>query len=207
MLYRLYPTLLNSYNLYLNQSRDSNGKIIVDEIEMIERINRVKKPTTHSQQKGIDFEKAVTLGLNEDAFPDGIIDKARNLLPAKYKTQLYLESRYKNSIIYGYVDGAGEQKAFDLKSTSFYEPGRFQKNHQNLYLLGLQKIGIKQLDYVVTDFKDVYVESYNLSNYDFNPLYEQIESFTKFLDDHKKFIVDKKIFDRKSGNNQLSIFD
>ncbi|MHA8051731.1 hypothetical protein V7S79_11525 [Aquirufa sp. ROCK-SH2] len=207
MLYRLYPTLLNSYTLYLNQARDSNGKLIVDEIELIDRINRVKKPTTQAQQKGIDFEKAVTLGLNEEAFAEGIIDKARNLLPAKYKTQLYLESRYKNSVIYGYVDGAGDQIAFDLKSTSFYEPGRFSKNHQNLYLLGLQKVGIEQLDYVITDFKDVYVESYQLSSYDFNPLYEQIESFTRFLDDHKKFIFDKKIFDRKSNDNQLSIFD
>jgi alkyl hydroperoxide reductase subunit AhpC len=35
MLYRLYPTLLNSFSLYLSQSRDSSGKIIVDEIELI----------------------------------------------------------------------------------------------------------------------------------------------------------------------------
>jgi hypothetical protein len=207
MLYRLYPTLLNSYTLYLNQSRDSNGKIIVDQIELIERINRVRKPTTQAQQKGIDFEKAVTLGQNEEAFKEGIIDRAREILPSKYKTQYYVESRYKNSVIYGYVDGVGENVAFDLKSTAFYEPGRFQKNHQNLYLLGLQKIGIERLDYVITDFKDVYVESYELNSYNFNPLYEQIESFTKFLDEHKKFIIDKKIFDRKSNDNQLSIFD
>jgi len=40
MIYRLYPTLLNSFNLYASQSRDGNGKIIVDEIELIDRINR-----------------------------------------------------------------------------------------------------------------------------------------------------------------------
>ena len=56
MIYRLYPTLLNSFNLYVSQSRDGNGKIIVDEIELIDRINRVRKPTTNAQQKGIDFE-------------------------------------------------------------------------------------------------------------------------------------------------------
>ena len=50
MIFRLYPTLLNSFSLYLNQTRDAHGKIIVDEIEMIERINRVKKPTTKAQQ-------------------------------------------------------------------------------------------------------------------------------------------------------------
>ncbi|MEY4525999.1 MAG: hypothetical protein RIR57_1369 [Bacteroidota bacterium] len=73
MIYRLYPTLLNSFHLYANQSRDSNGKIIVDEIELIDRINRVKKPTTNAQQKGMDFERAVTLGENEEAFAEGIM--------------------------------------------------------------------------------------------------------------------------------------
>lgn len=207
MLYRFYPKLLNSFALYLNQSRDASGKIIVDEIEMIERINRVKKPTTRAQQKGMDFERAVTLGENEEAFGEGIIDKARQLIPDRYKTQFYLESRYKNTQIYGYVDGVGDKIAFDLKSTSFYEPGRFLKNHQNLYLLGLQKYGIEQLDYVITDFKEVYVESYELNQFDFNPLYSQIEQFIFFLEDHKKFIRDKKIFDRKSNDNQLSLFE
>ena len=207
MIYRLYPTLLNSFSLYLNQTRDANGKIIVDEIEMIERINRVKNPTTKAQQKGVDFERAVTLGENEELFAEGIIDKARNLIPDKYKTQFYVESRYKNAQIYGYVDGVGEHVAFDLKSTSFYEPGRFLKNHQNLYLLGLQKFGIEQLDYVITDFSDVYVESYQLSTMDFNPLYDQIEKFTAFLEENKRFIRDKKIIDRKTNDNQLSLFE
>lgn len=207
MIYRLYPTLLNSFSLHLNQTRDANGKIIVDEIEMIERINRVKKPTTKAQQKGVDFERAVTLGENEELFAEGIIDKARTLIPDKYKTQFYVESRYKNTQIYGYVDGVGKHVAFDLKSTSYYEPGRFLKNHQNLYLLGLQKFGIEQLDYVITDFVDVYVESYQLSTMDFNPLYEQIEKFTAFLEENKRFIRDKKIVDRKANDNQLSLFE
>ena len=207
MLYRLYPTLLNSFSLYQSQARDSFGKIIVDDIEMIERINRVRKPTSKAQQKGMDFERAVILGENEELFAEGIIDKARNLIPDKYKTQFYVESRYKNAQIYGYVDGVGEHVAFDLKSTSFYEPGRFLKNHQNLYLLGLQKFGIEQLDYVITDFNDVYVESYQLSTMDFNPLYEQIEKFTAFLEENKRFIRDKKIVDRKANDNQLSLFE
>ncbi len=207
MIYRLYPTLLNSFNLYASQSRDGNGKIIVDEIELIDRINRVRKPTTNAQQKGIDFERAVTLGENEEAFAEGIIDQARKLLPVKYKTQFYVESRYKNAQIYGYIDGVGDTVAFDLKSTAYYEPNRFAKNHQNLYLLGLQKYGIQRLDYVITDFKQVYVESYDVNNIDFSFQYDQIEKFIQFLEENKKFIRDKKIFDRKSSDNQLSIFE
>jgi hypothetical protein len=74
-------------------------------------------------------------------------------------------------------------------------------------LLGLQKFGIEQLDYVITDFNDVYVESYQLSTMDFNPLYEQIEKFTAFLEENKRFIRDKKIVDRKANDNQLSLFE
>lgn len=207
MLYRFYPTLLNSFSLYESQIRDTSGKIIVDEIELIERINRIKKPSTKAQQKGVDFERAVILGENEELFEEGIIDQARSLIPQKYRTQFYLESRYKNTQIYGYVDGIGDSIAFDLKSTSFYESGRFQNNHQNLYLLGLQKYGIERLDYVVTDFKTVYVETYELNTYDFNPLYIQIEKFILFLEENKKFIKDKKIFDRKTNDNQMSIFE
>jgi hypothetical protein len=42
---------------------------------------------------------------------------------------------------------------------------------------------------------------------DFNPLYEQIEKFTAFLEENKRFIRDKKIVDRKANDNQLSLFE
>ncbi len=193
--------------MFLNQTKDSNGKIMVDEIEMIERINRVKKPTTGAQQKGIDFEKAVTLGQGEDFFDEMIIEKTRQLLPQKYKTQFYVEARHKNSLIYGYVDIVSESSAFDLKTTGFYTPNRFQNNHQNLYLLGLQKYGIEQLDYIITDFKEVYTETYHLNTYDFNPLFTEVEAFVRFVEENKKFIRDKKILDRKANDAQLSLFD
>lgn len=207
MIYRLYPTLLNSFSMYLNQVRDSNGKIMVDEIELIERINRVKKPTTNAQQKGIDFEKAVLIGQGEEYFEESVIEKTRNLIPSRYKTQFYVESRYKNCLIYGYVDLVGDDAAFDLKTTHSYSPNRFLNNHQNLYMLGLQKYGIEQLSYVITDFQEVYVENYQLNSYDFNPLYREIEAFVDFLEDHKKFIRDKKIFDQKANDAQMSLFD
>jgi len=207
MLYRIYPTLLNAYALYLQQTRDANGRLLVDEIELIERINKVPKPSTQAQQKGLDFEHAVLLGSGEEAFPEGLIDKARQLLPSQYKTQFYVESRYKNVQLYGYVDGVGSEVAFDLKSTHYYEPNRFALNHQNLYLLGLQKYGIERLDYVITDFKELYVEHYDLNSYNFDPLYQQIEGFVHFLEEHKKFIRNKKIFDFKTNDSQLSLFD
>lgn len=205
-MYRIYPTLLNSFALFENQTTDNQGVVIVDMWEMIDRINRVKKPTTEAQQKGIDFEKAVVTGDNEDLFGEGIIEKARALLPSKYKTQFYSEARYKNCLIYGFVDLVGGDRAVDLKSTRRYEPNRFEYNHQNLYLLGLEKYGVKTLDYVITDFEEVYQETYSLDAYNFKPLFQQIDNFVDFLEQHKRLIKDKKIFDKKTDNNQLSLF-
>ena len=205
-MYRIYPTLLNSFALFEEKTADSQGEIIVDMWGMIDRINRVKKPTTAAQQKGIDFEKAVVTGENEDDFKEGIIEKARALLPSKYKTQFYSEAKYKNCLIYGFVDLVGGDRAVDLKSTRKYEPNRFAFNHQNLYLLGLKKYGVKSLDYVITDFEEVYQETYTFDAYDFKPLYQQIDNFVDFIEQHRKLIKDKKIFDNKTDNNQLSMF-
>jgi len=205
-MYRIYPTLLNSFAYYEAQTLDSQGNTLVDIQDMLDRINRLRKPTTQAQQKGIDFEKAVVTGINENNFKEGIIDKARALLPTKYKTQFYLEAKYKNCLIYGYVDLVGSERAVDLKSTRIYSPNRFALNHQNFYLLGLKKYGIKTLDYVITDFEEVYRESYSLDTYDFTPLYLQLDNFVDFLEQHKKQIRDKKIFDTKTDNNQLSMF-
>lgn len=205
-MYRIYPTLLNSFSLYQNETRDAQGEIIVDLQEMLDRINRVKKPVTEAQQKGINFEKAVTTGENEEFFDEGIIEQTRALLPPRYKTQFYVEARYKDVLLNGMVDIVGGNQAFDLKSTRYYEPDRFLNNHQNLYLLGLQKWGIKTLEYIITDFDAVYQEKYSLDSYNFAPLYREIDEFVKFLNSHRKSIRDKKIFDTKTDNNQLSIF-
>ena len=205
-MYRIYPTLLNSFAYYEAQTLDSQGNILVDAKEMLNRINRVKRPTTQAQQRGIDFEKAVVTGENEDSFKEGIIEKARLLLPPKYKTQFYSEAKYKNCLIYGYVDLVGADRAVDLKSTRMYSPNRFALNHQNFYLLGLKKHGVKTLDYVITDFNEVYQETYHFDTYDFTPLYKQLDNFVDFLEQHKRQIRDKKIFDSKTDNNQLSMF-
>ena len=205
-MYRIYPTLLNSFAFYEARTLDAQGEILVDRQEMLDRINRVYKPTTAPQQKGIDFEKAVLTGENEDDFKEGIIEKARTLIPSKYKTQFYTEAKYKNCLIYGYVDLVGGDRAVDLKSTRFYSPNRFALNHQNFYLLGLKKYGIKTLNYVITDFEEVYQETYLFDSYDFTPLYHQLDNFVDFLEQHKKLIRDKKIFDKKTDNNQLSLF-
>ena len=155
-MFRVYPTLLNTFSLYLNETKDSQGNLLVDLGEMLDRINRVPKPTTEAQQRGINFEKAITTGENEEAFSEYVVEKTRAFLPPKYKTQVYAETRYKECIIYGYVDIVGGSRAIDLKSTRYYEPNKFLNNHQNLYLLGLQNYEVWKVEIVNTVIRFIF---------------------------------------------------
>ena len=190
----------------LNETQSAGGELLVSFEEMIDRINRVKKPTTQAQQRGINFETALTTGSGEEQFPEKILEEMRNLLPQKYKTQFYVNSVVGEVQLYGYVDLVGGNKAFDIKTTRSYTAPKFADNFQNLYLLGLKKWGITSLDYLITDFSGVYVESYSFDSYNFNPMLKVLDNFVWFLEQNRKLIRDKKIFDEKPMSNQLSLF-
>ena len=185
--YRFYPSLLNIFSRYLH-----GGNLSAQ--ELIDSINRVPAPTTVAQARGISFEEAIVKGTDEVRFDPDIIKKVRKLLPRPIvDTQVYCQWEIEDVLFYGYVDLIGKFKAVDLKTTSSYQPGRYVHNHQNLYLHALKRKGIKLMEYVITDFKDVYVESYALTH----PIERQLEEirlFKAFLEEHRPLITDKKIF-------------
>lgn len=162
--------------------------------ELIDSINRVPTPTTEAQERGISFEEAVVKGTNEDRFDPEIIRKVRKLLPRPIvDTQVYCQWEIDDVLFYGYVDLIGKFKAVDLKTTGSYQKDRYLFNHQNLYLHALKRKGIKLMEYVITDFHDVYVESYSLTH----PIEKQLEEiklFKAFLEEHRSLITDRKIF-------------
>ena len=205
-MFHIYPTLLNTYSLYLNKVTKSDGTLFVSYDQLIVSINREKKPATDPQKKGIDFENAVITGRGEEAFKESILEGIRAKLPAKYKTQVFTKFIVRNVEIYGYIDVLGEGRAIDIKTTSDYKPGKYTNNFQNLYLLGLKNKGVSQLDYVVTDFNEVYVESYYIRQYNFNPLLDEIEQFTRFLELNKSLITDRKIFGEDDMPKGLPLF-
>jgi hypothetical protein len=191
--YRIYPTLLNAFLRYERQAA-----ALADEMgakqELLDRINRVPQPTTVPQQRGIDFESALTTGEGEAAFPDHILDRMRRYLPRRYRTQVFVRAVVRGDIeIYGMVDVLAGNRAIDIKTTARYEPPKFHLNPQNLYLLGLHRWGVDQLDYLITDFNDVYVESYHYATYDFGPLLDGLVRFSSFLEEHRPLITDKKV--------------
>jgi hypothetical protein len=185
--YRFYPSLLNTFSRYL-----TGGNLSMQ--QLVDSINRVPTPTTAAQERGTSFEEAVIKGTDEERFNPEILKKVRKLLPRPIvDTQVYCQWQIDDVLFYGYVDLIGSFKAVDLKTTASYQPGRFVSNHQNLYLHALKRKGIKLMEYVVTDFTDVYVESYSLTH----PIEKQLDEirlFKAFLEEHRALISDKKIF-------------
>lgn len=205
-MYHIYPTLLNTYSLFTEKVVDKNGEILVTFDKLIASINREAKPVSDPQQTGINFENAVITGKGADAFSENILDQIRNKLPKKFKTQVFTKFTVRNVEIYGYIDVLGEGKAIDIKTTNSYELGKYADNFQNLYLLGLRNKGVNQLDYLVTDFTNVYVESYNVRQFNFNPMLDKIENFTRFLELNKSLISDRKIFGEDNLPKILPLF-
>lgn len=185
--YRFYPSLLNVFSRYVN-----GGNLCAQ--ELIDSINRVPTPTTAAQERGTSFEEAIVKGTDEARFDPEIIKKVRKLLPRPIvDTQVYCQWQIDDVLFYGYVDLIGKFKAVDLKTAGSYQPGRYLHNHQNLYLHALKRKGIKLMEYVITDFHDVYIESYSLTH-PIDKQLEEIRLFKAFLDEHRSLITDKKIF-------------
>ncbi|MFD2574416.1 hypothetical protein ACFSUS_27525 [Spirosoma soli] len=185
--YRFYPSLLNVFSRYVG-----GGNLSAQ--ELIDSINRVPTPTTAAQERGISFEEAIVKGTDEARFDPDIVKRVRKLLPRPIvDTQVYCQWQIDDVLFYGYVDLIGKFKAVDLKTTASYQPGRYVHNHQNLYLHALKRKGIKLMEYVITDFQDVYVESYALTH-PIDKQLEEIRLFKAFLEEHRSLITDKKIF-------------
>ncbi|RRB04922.1 hypothetical protein [Larkinella rosea] len=185
--YRFYPTLLNTFSRYL-----SGGNFTMQ--QLLDTINRVQGPATVAQERGVRFEDAVIKGEEEERFNPDILEKFRRHLPRPIvETQVYCQYEIDDVLFYGYVDLIGKFKAVDIKTTASYQHPRFAFNHQNLYLHALKKRGIRLMEYLITDFKEVYVESYSLTH----PIEKQLEEirlFKQFLEEHRELISDPKIF-------------
>ena len=184
--YKLYPTLLNVYDRF--------EKGYINQDELLNRINRVPVPQTEAQRKGASFEEAVIKGIDEEEFDPEILSKVRALLPRPMlKTQFYCEYQVEDVLLYGYVDVLGKLMAVDIKTTNNYIPGCYAISHQNFYLPALRVKGVRNLRYIVTDFKEVYQEDYD-HTLDFAHQLNQIKSFCEFLEANRERITDRRIF-------------
>lgn len=199
--YHFYPTLLNQYAKYAKEPTAQNRQVLLNKINRIPETDPV---ILAKFKKGISFEDAVIKNKISLDFNENLVKEARNHLPLKFKSQVFIEFYHKNIRFYGYADIVGKNEVIDLKSTSNYKEGNHLENFQNLYLYALKNQGFDTMKYVICDFEKIHLESYSLDTYDFKKKLAEMEDFSQFIEKYLEFIKDPKI--RKVEDKGLQLF-
>ena len=127
------------------------------------------------------------------------------------RTEGFLDTKYGNVLLYGYIDYLREDKVYDAKTTKRYEFGKFQKSWQkHVYPYTLIESGkctdISTFEYSVfllnggTDYKPIiggtlYPEVYVYNHDESKKMLKGIcEHLIEFLNENKDKITDTKIF-------------
>lgn len=132
-----------------------------------------------------------------------IADYYEGTLPQQY-VEGVLPTAYGGVKLYGYVDYVGAFTLHDLKTTSRYAVGNYRDGAQHLvypYCLHQQGVGVEAFEYNVIELNkqntmySTYTELYNYHpEQDAHTLTIWCEEFIDFLERHKEFVTDKKIF-------------
>lgn len=172
---RVSPTFLNQFVYYMNCESNERAEQIREEI--INRINGVRTPTSEAAQRGIDFEKSLcdycdgTLSPEAFMAPKEIYEElAQKVRGAMRQVHISFPLTQKVTV-HGYIDFWNGKNVYDLKTTRNYDVMNVQSNYENsyqhrVYLCATAPTGSTHFEYLITDFKSVFVETY-----EFEPLY------------------------------------
>jgi hypothetical protein len=218
-MYNIYPTLLDSFQRYLN---DPESEVQ----EMINKINRVPF-VSEAADKGTAFNEVVDQFLRDRLLFEGFIESPleewvytftrenrkwvfsfkKSILKEFYNRlagavpQIYLESeimtKYGEVKLYGYADEMKGDTIFDIKTTSRYEFPKFLHNWQHRAYLHAQvqlESHIDRFQYLVTDFNNVFTEDYTYHPRMERELISICERLIEFVEDNRDKITDKKIY-------------
>lgn len=210
--YKFYATLLDAF-LWYQASESENA-----EQEFIDKINRVPitdEKALERMAKGTALNELVDIAIKHGVPQDNSIinyngfefntilvtELARKLqgaIPQVY-TQTTIRCNGNDVLVYGYIDYVLANKVIDLKTTSVYELGKYKDSMQmHLYPVALfneENIVTDEFDFLVTDFKEIYSETYPINLIDSNVrLAITSNALIEFLNAKRDLITDKKIF-------------
>lgn len=197
--YRLYPSLLDSYQWYKSSESETS------EQELLNKINRLPF-TSEAADKGTWFNELIDLSLKglskyKLEYLSGPAQEIASRLQGAAKqifTSTLIEIDGKLVELYGYIDYMKLDRTIDLKTTKEYKLGKYKDSLQlHFYPVSLIDEGneINEFEFLVCDFDNVYSEVYDV-NYDVskNILMDACRELIRFIEIKKDLITDKKIF-------------
>lgn len=174
-------------------------------------LNKVKTPTTEAQQRGIDFENlvkdyadcilesgcsakdadAISKDLAE-CIPEANVDKdevkTAVIIADVVKGGIWQEVLKKetdNYLLYGRSDVIKQDTIYDIKRVSSYDIGKYNKSIQ--HLLYMECAGLDKFDYLISDGKSVYKETYTRDIYTMPILLGKIDLMVDFIKSTPEF--------------------
>lgn len=109
-----------------------------------------------------------------------------------------IDTCYGDVDLYGYLDYLLPFAVCDLKTTKYYQGGKFRKHWQHIvypFCLNQQGNDVERFEYNITDFKKTYTELYMFkAERDIPKLRNVCELFINFLNTNHEFITDTKVF-------------
>lgn len=254
--YRIYPSLLDKFQSFLDADIEAEGFWNVDsetgeqkrtaeeiadtrEQELLDAINRVPHEPIEAADKGTCFnelvdwlngnESRVAIRRNDDGtecppyvcelngfvfkfsaeLTHEVAEMFRGAVP-QYLCKGYLDTCYGAVELYGYADEILRNKVFDLKTTSAYSFGKFERGWQKeVYpwcLTSWDDIEVKEFEYTVVQltkpsqrnpviggkiYREVYTYDHEATE---KRLKAFVERFIEWLESHRGEITDAKIF-------------
>lgn len=157
MINYITSSLLNSF-LYVTHNENAD----IQDFEDV--LNRIKKPTTEAQQKGLDFEDEVYKGnkpLYNPYVKDGLY-------------QVKVSKPYKDILLLGIIDVLQPDRIYDVKTTQVYKTGKYFDTSQHKVYCYITSI--KNFSYLINE--ECYKEDYI---YQDGQCEELIDSFINWL--------------------------
>jgi hypothetical protein len=200
--YLITPTLINSYQYYIQDEFKSPADSRAD---FLKTLSRERFEPNEAMQRGIDFESDVQLatdGLNEiNIFHDDYDGRQEivNRIAKKVKGGLWQQTCKKDLqignqefLLYGKMDVVKRDTVYDIKYTRNYELGKFLDSAQ--HLIYLYCTGLPKFQYLISDGEDYWIEDYHNHINIENEIKSKISDFLGYLENDKEA---KEMFETK----------
>lgn len=227
-MYNIYPTLLDAYNRYKADLMSFDDIINRINREPFEKTYPILKgeafhtAVEHMSVKQLDKLPDDGKGNvylknfdNDEQYriPKWLVDFfIRSLKQNSYQAEYFIESYFNfdnhDVRVYGFVDFLIKDRAVDNKTTGKYSYAKFQDSMQHrCYLNCLRDNGlnIDKFSYLVTDFKDWYIEDYHYNERMYYEMRDNIIDFIDFININRPYIdyEKTKIFKERSNKGSM----
>ncbi len=211
--YKFSPSIIKDFVNYINEvgyEKDGENIPFVTKQNLIDRINKVPSPMGEAAKKGMDFESVLLGGKPRYGFDfsekQELLERMRSYLPKHFSKQVWLECKLPElqTVVGGYADVVGAGSVIDIKTTSSYDFPGYINDAQLLYMKALENSGVSEMQYLITNFSEIFIETYNISNLKFDTIYENIERLQMFVDANMDKITNLTIIGREDEMPWLS---